>query len=185
MIGYLPRTLEVNGKEYNIRTDYRDCINILSAFTDRDLTDNAKVYITLDILYKDSVPKDDVLEAYEKAVWFLNCGNTITKPATQAPLYSWSQDEQAIFSAVNKVAGKEIRTVEYMHFWTFMGLFNEIGEGMFSTIVSIRKKKQKGEKLEKWEQEFYRNNKDLVTLKTQLTTEEQAEKDEVKKLLGI
>ena len=161
MIGELPKTLVVNGKEYPIRTDYRDCLTILSAFTDRDLSTEEQVIITL------------------------NLGNMIEKPQTSAPLYNWNQDEQLIFSAVNKVAGKEIRAVEYLHFWTFMGLFNEIGEGSFATVISIRNKKRKRQKLEKWEKDFYRNNKDLVDLKVQLTEDEQAEQDEVAKLLGL
>jgi hypothetical protein len=186
MIGELPRSLEVNGKEYPIRSDYRDCLTILSAFADRDLSIEEQVTITLSIMYKEPVPADDVLEAYEKAVWFLNLGNTVEKPNTGAqPIYSWTQDEQLIFSAVNKVAAKEVRAIEYLHFWTFMGLFNEIGEGSFATVISIRNKKRKNQKLEKWEKEFYRNNKDLVDLKVQLTEEEQAEQDEVSKLLGL
>lgn len=185
MIGELPKTLVVNGKEYPIRTDYRDCLTILSAFTDRDLSTEEQVIITLEILYKEPVPKEDLMEAYEKAVWFLNLGNMVEKPQTSAPLYNWNQDEQLIFSAVNKVAGKEIRAVEYLHFWTFMGLFNEIGEGSFATVISIRNKKRKNQKLEKWEKEFYRNNKEMVDLKIQLTEEEQAEQDEVAKLLGL
>ena len=185
MIGNLPRTLTVNGKEYSIRSDYRDCITILTAFMDRELTDEAKVMITLKILYKEPVPRKDMLEAYNQAVWFLNCGDTIHKPQTSLPKFSWTQDEQLIFSAVNKVAGKEVRDVEYMHFWTFIGLFNEIGEGSFSTVVSIRNKKQKHQKLEKWERDFYRNNKDMVDLKVELTSDEKEEQDEVNKLLGI
>lgn len=185
MIGSLPRSLTVNGKEYPIRSDYRDCLTIISAFTDPNLTIEEQVAITLRIMYKEPVPNDDVLEAYEQAVWFLNCGDTINKPHTSAPLYSWSQDEQLIFSAVNKVAGKEVRAVEYLHFWTFMGLFNEIGEGSFSTVISIRNKKRKHKQLEKWEKEFYRNNKELVDLKVVLSEEEQKEQDEVSKLLGL
>lgn len=185
MIGALPRELTVNGHVYPIRTDYRDCLTILSAFNDRNLSDEEKIAITLMILYKEQVANEDVAEAYKQAIWFLNLGDTVTKPQTSAPLYSWSQDEQLIFSAVNKVAGKEVRAEEYMHFWSFMGLFNEIGEGAFSTVVSIRNKKRKNKQLEKWEKEFYRNNKDMVDLKVQLTQAEQEEQDEVAKLLGI
>ena len=185
MVGRLPRTLTVNGKEYNIRSDYRDCITILTAFTDRELSDEAKILVTVQIMYKEPIPRKDIMEAYNQAVWFLNCGDTIRKPQTSVPKFSWTQDEQLIFSAVNKVAGKEVRTLDYMHFWTFIGLFNEIGEGAFATVVSIRSKKQKNQKLEKWEKEFYRNNKDMIDLKTELTSKEKEEQNEVNKLLGI
>jgi hypothetical protein len=185
MIGGLPTELCVNGKQYSIRTDYRDCLTILTAFNDVNLTLEEKVYVTLDVLYKDAVPQNDMVEAYNQAVWFLNCGDTVNSPNTSAPLYDWEQDERLIFSAVNKVAGKEVRSEKYMHFWTFMALFNEIGESSFSLVITIRNKKRKNIKLEKYEKDFYRDNKELVDLKVNLTAEEEEEQSRVNKLLGI
>lgn len=69
-----------------------------------------------------------------------------------------------------------------MHWWTFLGLFNEIGEGLFSQVVNIRIKKAKGKKLEKHELEFYREHKDLIDIKCKLTPAEQAELDYVNSL---
>ena len=37
--------------------------------------------------------------------------------------------------------------------------------GLFSNIIHIRQKKQKGKKLEKWEQDFYNENKSLIDFK--------------------
>lgn len=175
MIGRLPTSLNIDGKEYKIRTDYRDCLLIFQAFNDVELTDYDKMQVTVQVLYE-NIP-DNFEEAYSKAVWFLDCDDTVNKPHSKKPLYDFEQDEQMIFSAINKVANKEIRSVEYMHWWTFMGYFNEIGECQFSTVVSIRDKKQKGKKLEKWEQEYYRNNKETIELKRKHTAQEQAELD--------
>lgn len=146
MIGQLPKKLTINGTDYDIRSDYRDCLLILQAFSDVELSDNEKTIIMLKCLFKsDEVFREEnIKEACEQAVWFLNCGNAVNKPHTSKPLYDFEQDEQILFSAINKVAGCEIRNVEYMHFWTFLGLFNEIGDGVFSTVVSIRNKKTKG-----------------------------------------
>jgi hypothetical protein len=185
MIGCLPTTLNIDGKNYQIRTDYRDCLTILSAFSDRELSDVEKAMVMMDIIYKDDVPQEKYDKAVEQAVWFLNCGNTVQKPVTKAPLYDFEQDEQVIFSAINRVAGREIRADEYLHFWTFMGLFNEIGECSFSTIVSIRDKKRKHKKLEQWEKDFYRDNKDSIDLKEKFTEEEKEEQSEIDKLLGL
>ena len=66
----------------------------------------------------------------------------------------WEKDSQLISSAINKVAGQEIRAVPYIHWWTFMGYFSAIGESPLSTVLSIRNKLVKGKKLEKWEREF-------------------------------
>lgn len=66
-----------------------------------------------------------------------------------------------------------------------MGLFSEIGEGTFATIVSIRDKKAKGKKLDKWELDYYKTHKSTIDLKKTYTDEEEAERDAVRILLGI
>ena len=60
----------------------------------------------------------------------------------------------------------------------------EISEGVYSTIISLRLKKAKGKKLEKWEHEFWNANKSACVLATKLTAEEQAAKDRLNALLG-
>ena len=103
----------------------------------------------------------------------------------QPKLYDWEQDESFIFSAINKVIGKEIRNEEYCHWWTFLGYFNEISESTFNTLVCLRNKKTKGIKLTKEEQEFYRKNKEIVDLKIHPTTpEEVAQISELERLIN-
>ena len=89
-----------------------------------------------------------------------------------------------IVADVNKVAGCEVRALPFCHWWTFIAWFNAIGEGQLSTVVSIRDKLRRGKKLEKWEQEFYRDHKRQVNLKQRYTAEELAEQERLKKLLG-
>ena len=95
----------------------------------------------------------------------------------------WEQDEAIVFPAINRVAGCETRSVPYIHWWTFAGYFMEIQEGTFSTVLGIRQKKSQGKRLDKWEMEFYRNNKKVCDLKKRYTEEEQEEIDEWKRLL--
>ena len=97
----------------------------------------------------------------------------------------WNQDAPILIPAINKVAGKEIRSIPYLHWWTFMSLYMEIGEGLYSQVINIRNKKIKGKKLEKWEQEFYRDNKSLVDLKMKRNERSEEEKEELRELFGI
>lgn len=185
MIGDLPTTLEVNGKMLPIRSDYRVALNVLEAFADEELSDEEKGLVALQCIFVDEIKQEDFKEALNKIIWFFNCGNTIEQVRSSKPLYSWEQDEHIIFSAINKVAGKEIRAVEYMHFWTFIGLFNEIGESSFATVVSIRKKKQNNQKLEKWEKDFCKRNPEMVNLKRKYTKEEQDTLNKLDIILGV
>lgn len=185
MIGCLPTTLEVGGVERKIRTDFRDCLEIMNACADPDLTHIEKLEVMVEILYEDSIETDYIEEAMEKAVWFLNCGDTIEDNGkNKKRVFDWEQDEQIMFAAVNRVAGKEVRAEKYVHFWTFVSYFYEIGEGLFSTVINIRSKKNKNKKLEKHEQEFYKENKTLVDLKKRYSTEQKAEMDFINSLLG-
>ena len=74
--------------------------------------------------------------------------------------------------------------MEYLHWWTFVGAYYEIGESLFSSVINIRSKKQKGKKLESHEQDFYREHKDMIDLKTQYSKEEQAEIDRLNALIS-
>lgn len=186
MIGRLPVSLFVAGNKWDIRTDYRDILTIMEAYNDPELSDREKTWVMLHIIYVDfdQMPPKALNEAAEQAVWFLDCGQEEDDKKPPRKLMDWEQDEAILFPAINKVAGQEVRAVEYMHWWTFMGYFMEIEDGIFSTVLSVRQKRAKGKKLEKWEQDFYLNNKSLCDLKTKYTAEEQAEIEYWNKLLG-
>lgn len=191
----LPTSLNVGGRNYKIRTDYRVILDILTAMNDPDIfepgmTEEEKqlerALTMLQIFYIDfdTMPPSDWKEASEKACEFIDCG--IKDDGKQKPrLIDWEQDAPVIVPAVNKVCGKDVRSVKYMHWWTFFGYYMEIGECTLSTIVSIRDKKRRGKKLEKWEQEFYRNNKKLVDLNTKKIERSEEEKEALRKLFGL
>ena len=111
------------------------------------------------------------------------CGKTQGKPGAKREI-DWQQDAELIVGGVNKVAGCEVRALPYLHWWTFIAYFMNIGSGPLATVVGIRHKLAKGQKLEKWEQQFYRENKEIVDLRPQLTKEEEAEKQRLLALLG-
>lgn len=192
MIGALPEALTVGGVEYLICTDYRNVLQVFEAFQDQELTQEEKWIVAIYLLFEEFSCADDVMEAakngfdLEEAIkqisWFISAGQP-EKQVLEQPTYNWTQDEQMIFSAVNKVAGRETRELEYLHWWTFLGYFNEVGEGTFSFIVGIRHKLNKGKKLEKHEKEFLSHNKEMVIMKKPLTKKEQEQEDAYKSLL--
>lgn len=192
MIGALPEVSTVGGEDYSIRTDYRNILQVFEAFQDQDLQPEEKWIVAIYLLFEDFTCADDVLEAAQDGFdlggamkqisWFISAGQP-EKQVLEQPTYNWTQDEQMIFSAVNKVAGRETRELEYLHWWTFLGYFNEVGEGTLSFIVGIRHKLNKGKKLEKHEKEFLSHNKELVLMKKPLTKEEQEQEDAYKSLL--
>ena len=171
-LGQLPVILTVGEKEWKIRTDYRDILVIMQAFNDPELMVEEAYVVMCKILYENwpDMPRELYEEAAKKALWFLDCGQ--------------EDEDEIMFPAINQVAGCEVRSVSYIHWWTFVGYFMEIREGIFSTVLGIRQKMAKGKRLEKWEREFRRSNKKICDLKTRYTKEEQEEIDYWNKLLG-
>lgn len=60
-----------------------------------------------------------------------------------------------------------------VHWWTFLGAYNNLGDCTFAQVVRIRDKKARGKTLEKDEREWYRRNSDLVNIKNKLSQEEE------------
>lgn len=186
----LPESLQVGDSFFAIRTDYRDILTIFQAYNDPELPDWAKTEIMLRILYKDydKLPPEQLYEAVAKAAEFINHGfgdNDAKKPK----LMDWEQDADIIVPAINKVAGVgDVRALDYLHWWTFLGYYMEINEGLFTQVLNIRYKRAHGKKLEKWEREFEKDNLRLIKLKTPMTeaekAREQAEREALKELIG-
>ena len=184
MIFDLPTALEFGGREWEINTDYRDIITILEAFDDPELTDQEKLYVCLHNLYKDfdDIPGSLLKDAYDAATKFIDRGDKESKQPRK--IMDWAQDAPLLFPAINRVAGFEVRSVDYMHWWTFIGLFMEIHDSVYSTVLSLRQKKSRGKKLEKHEKEFWQSNRAICELKRKESESEKAEKERLKKILG-
>lgn len=183
----LPTTITVNEKVYTIRNrgDYRMVLDCFQVLNDIELSENERILAFLIIFYEDFNDVESVLsldgeilsELIDSAFLFFSCGQSHTSGETKYKTIDWKTDEQLISSAVNNVAGKEIRVEQYLHWWTFMGYFNAVGESALATVVSIRSKLAKGKKLEKYEQEFKRDNPQYFTW--DMRTLQQKEEDEL------
>ena len=162
-----PTTITVNDKEFPIRCkgDYRMVLDCFSCLNDVELTEQERTLGALIIFYEDFNDvtdflgyDGDVLEQLTKAMYnFMECEeNPLHKMPYKA--IDWDKDSQIICSAVNKVAHTEVRSVKYLHWWTFIGYFSEVGDSVLSTVVTIRNKIKQNKKLEKYEKEFKARN---------------------------
>ncbi len=176
MTGFsLPREAVLEGKTYGLHTDFRDILEIFSYLENPDLPEYIRWQVALALFYKEPLDDAHFTAGAAYFTWFVNCGRE-EGPYSGPKLLDWEQDAQMIVADVNKVAGKEVREVPYIHWWTFLSWFHAIGEGQLSTVVSIRQKKQEGKKLADWEADYYRHNKAIVDLRRKISREEQEEK---------
>lgn len=181
----LPQTLRLGDKDFDIRSDWRAVYDICQAMQD-NLSVNEKSYVLLQILFrKPSTIPDNILEtAIQRGMWFVAGGNSNSDSTSNIKLFDWCQDFPLIISAVNKVAGFELRSVSYLHWWTFLGFFQEIDDCLFSRVVAIRSKLSRKEKLDKSEQKFYKANRSLIVFKNKETNKPEPSAT-LKRVLGI
>jgi hypothetical protein len=150
------------------------------ALQDIELSKDERILTSLIIFYEELNCIEDITEVFVDYIQelvsemynFFNCNENNVGAKTSHQLIDWEGDSQLIVSAINKVAGKEIRLEPYIHWWTFMAYYVAIGECALSNIVEIRDKITRGKKLEKYEKEFRRNNPQYFNWRSKLEQQE-------------
>ena len=169
----------VGGEELAIRYDFRVILEIITMLNDPGLDKADKAEALLTMFYVDPEAVTNPKEAIEECFAFIDMGEHTNKKSPR--LMDWEQDFNYIISPINRVLGQEVRAIEYdietntggLHWWTFLSAYMEIGgDCLFSQIVSIRDKKARGKKLEKYEKDWLRRNSDLVEFKVKYSDEE-------------
>ena len=166
----LPKTITTStGQEFAITNngDYRVVLRCFEALNDSELSEDERVLASLLIFYNEFTDFDslqtldvDTVESLAKEMFnFFNCNQPEgIGHNTNRKLIDWQQDEHIIVAAINNVANTEIRSLDYLHWFTFMGYYLSVGESVLSTVVSIRDKIISGKKLEDYERKFKQNN---------------------------
>ena len=178
-------SIKIDDTVYSIRNngDFRVILDCFLALNDAELNQQERLFASLIIFYEDLETVNDIfnnannLEKLVNEMYnFFNCGST-TSLGTKSnhKLVDWEKDAQIICSAINKVAGKEIRFEPYIHWWTFMGYYTAVGESLLATIISIRDKTIRGKKLEKHEREFKRDTPQYFTWDNRSLEEKEAD----------
>lgn len=176
----LPKTVIVDGREQAIRYDFRVILEIITMLQDNELSGEEKTEAVLEMFYLDPDGIRDVKGAVDACFSFIDAESE--RPKKPRPrLTDWNQDFEYIIAPVNRVLGYESRAVDYdpdentggVHWWTFLAAYMEIGNDcLYAQIISIRDKRQRNKKLEKYEKEWLKRNADIVNLKTYYTEEE-------------
>ena len=188
MIEYeLPTSVILNNTAHAIRKDgdFRMVLDCFKLLQDVELDENERILACLVVFYDEldgveSVHQlGDIEEAVKQMFSFFNCNQSAVGIKAEGKVIDWDKDAMMVISAVNKVAGKEIRAEKYVHWWTFMSYYMAIGDSPLATIVNIRRKRIQGKKLEKYEQDYVKENPELFRIEQTYTQEEQDFLDEI------
>lgn len=183
----LPTSTTLGGVEYEVRSDYRAVLDVIEVMSDPEITDDERTNLTLTIFYPDyqSMPLDILNDAVRYMLWFVGGGEDGKDQKRKQRLMDWSQDFKLIAAPINRVLGYEVRSIEYLHWWSFLAAYYEIGDCLFAEVVNIRRKLAGGKRLEKHERKFYNENISLVTIRKHETQEEKDILDEWMGGVGI
>lgn len=172
LLNKFPTKIRIDNIDYEINSDYRNCLKIILAFEDDELTVEEQYYIMLSLLYK-KMPENIEL-AIEKAILFLNCGKEYEVSESRRT-YSFSKDSEYIYSAMNQTHNIDLESIEYLHWWKFVFLFMDVDKDCtFSYITSLRYKKNNG-KLDNYDKKIWIEMREIVDLDYSSEDEEESE----------
>lgn len=179
----LPLAIEIDGKEYQINSDFRTGLRIILAFEDTELTLSEKAFILVDQLYQEE--PEDFVKAVSAGIHYLDCGEEQREGnGNGCRMYSFAQDERYIFSGVDKVLNGRLSRGEYVHWWEFVFAFMELPEDcMMSKILYFRSRRNAG-KLTKEEREVWAKNREMFELEDVQTAEEKKQLEDFMNRLG-
>lgn len=184
----LPTSVQVGDNIYKITDngDFRVILDCFSALGDAELSVQERLISCIIIFYDEFddlesvLVCDDLQELVKQMYLFFNCGYVNTQETQSSytngrKLIDWEADAQLICSAVNKVAGEEIRLKSYLHWWTFMGYYMAVDHSLLNIIATIRDKILRGISLEKQERQFRNENPQYFVWNHKTVEQQEAE----------
>lgn len=164
LLNRFPTKIKIEEQIIDIDSDYRNCLKIIMAYEDDDLSIEEKHYIMLKRLYK-KIP-DNIELAIEKGLLFLNCGKEDEEASEKIKkrVYSFDKDGEYIYSAINQTHNIDLESIEYLHWWKFVFFFMDVKQDCtLSYIISLRDKKNRG-KLDKDEKQTWFKMRKILDL---------------------
>ncbi|MDW0092794.1 bacteriophage Gp15 family protein [Clostridioides difficile] len=168
LVDILPESVEIDGKEYKINTDFRISILFEILIQDNSISDEEKGENAL-LLYYPVIPANTTM-AIEKIIWFYSCGkkeNNVDDGyqggtgSSKSQIYSYDHDDEYIYSAFLGQYGIDLQDIEKLHWWKFKALFKSLKEDTeIVKIMGYRAMDISGD-MPKAQKDFYRKMKKI------------------------
>lgn len=164
-----PNQAEVNGKWYEIRTNFRNSILFELLMQDEGLDARAKVRKGLHLYYP--VIPEDLNGAVDAMLWFYRCGREETLQQKRMAarrgkkqIYSFEHDAGLIYAAFLQAYKIDLQDIVYMHWWRFRFLFNALPKDCEFTRAMEYRSIDINDKMPKEQKDFYKKMKRLYAL---------------------
>ena len=188
LIDLLPTTVDIEGIEYEINSDFRTSILFELLMQDLELSEEEKIIQALTLYYKKW--PHNIEKAIDKMLWFYSCGknknlksNKNKSGSNAEQIYSFDYDDEYIYSAFLDQYRIDLNDIEYLHWWKFKAMFkalkedNEIVKIMGYRAIDLSKIEDKNQK------EHYKKMKKLYEIPLAISKDEQEKIDKINEIL--
>ena len=168
LLDILPETVDIDGIEYRINSDFRISILFELLMQDDELGKRQKLVQGLQLYYPE-IPHN-VTMAVDKMIWFYRCGKETgsdghgSGSGRAKQIYSFEYDDDYIYAAFLEQYGIDLQDIEELHWWKFRALFRGLSEDTeFVKIMGYRSVKITSE-MSKEQREFYKKMQSIHAL---------------------
>lgn len=185
LLDICPQSVEIDGLQIPISSDFRVSILFEIAMQDRELSDMEKLQIVLDLYFPDTYISD-TKQAIEQAIWFYSRGRKESESSgtgKHKEIYSFEYDDEYIYSAFLEQYGIDLN-LEELHWWKFKALFRGLKEDCLMSKIMGYRAMDISSDMSKAEQKHYRKMKELYAL-PDLRSQEEKEKEFAESLFGV
>ena len=194
LIDYLPESVEVNGAEYEINSDFRTSILFELLMQDPEIDETEKALSAIDLYFNNESNKDKRFDTnifkglIDAMMWFYGCGKEEAKQSKDEEIegeepvrhneliYNFNFDDEYIYGAYLTQYGIDLNSIDYLHWWKFRAMMKGLdSELQFVKIMGYRAIEITSD-MSKSEKKHYTKMKKLYAL-PDLRTEEEKERD--------
>ena len=168
ILDVLPETVDIDGAEYRINSDFRISILFELLMQDDEVGKRQKLIQGLKLYYPE-IPHN-VTMAVDKMIWFYRCGKETgngghgSGSGRAKQIYSFEHDDDYIYAAFLEQYGIDLQDIEELHWWKFRALFRGLSEDTeFVKIMGYRSVKITSE-MSKEQREFYKKMQSIHAL---------------------
>ena len=183
LIDLVPSSVDINGKKYEINSDFRTSILFELLMRDNLMQNKDKFNIALKLYYP-VIPKDSTL-AIEQLLWFYRCGKDVVNSrgngkgqgmgSTQ--IYSFEHDDDYIYAAFMDQYNIDLQDIEYLHWWKFKAMFKSLKEDNMIVKIMGYRSIDLSQIKDKEQKSYYKKMKEIY--KIPIPQDEQEKLDEI------
>lgn len=169
LIDIVPSYIDVKGKRYSIRTDFRIWIMFEQLLLDNSVDDSYKLDAAVKLVFNNNARKPPINDDTVQAILdFYGCGKTVENGKSKSSdknskIYDYDADDEYIYAAFLQQYSIDLQQVQSLHWWQFKALFCGLTDSC--KIVEIMGYRAvKLEDVPKSQRLFYRKMKKLYAL---------------------